>query len=316
MRTKGTSNSARSPRTRPTRRRGLVSGWVCAGALFACTAEGVAPESLESETGEETGTAGPIDDASSGGDEGMADASSTDEGGAQASWSQTVERVRYRLAWDTSGVEARDEGGFALTNALGYRIEIDEAYLTSYSISLVPCGSAVASPLFGRAPADEFERGHSGESDPSALEPPRVEDLRWPSPLDAEAIEFEAATYCQVHYLSARSTADSLGLPEDDDYLGASLRFTGRWERDGVSEAFSVRSGQADGRIYEIEGFDEAELDATSIRVHVIRDLGHLFDGVDFQSQSELQMGQALLTQLTDDTRVEIESIYEVVHRP
>ena len=172
--------------------------------------------------------------------------------------------VEYHVSWDTSDVTFTDVG-LELRNNLGYDIELRSGYLVFYSTQLVPCEDEESSELT-QAPSDSipwgrwFSRilgirtahaGHGDEDlDPSVMAQSYVENLIVPENMELGRRTIEGTRYCQIHYLVARGGTGTVGLPEDQDMVGASLYLEGTWSfGDGEGQPFRVLSSVAYGTL-------------------------------------------------------------------
>jgi len=201
--------------------------------------------------------------------------------------------VRYVYTWDLEGVTPRPEGGIEVTNDLGWVIELDEGWLVNFAISLVPCSTQ---PL--------ITRGHGGFTDPSAVAVGRVEPLTTPGPTYVADVAFASARYCEVHWLMARATQDAVGLPDTPDLVGQTLWLTGTATGpEGALVLLSDRNNWADGAAL---AFTYPEGNPDTATVTVTRELGSMFDGIDFASLTGEALGQAVLANLTDHASVDV----------
>lgn len=212
--------------------------------------------------------------------------------------------ITYRLAWDLSGVTVSD-AGWTVTTDLGTAVSVTRGYLTTYSMELVECPAEIAEWGLGEGTA---HAGHDAVQNPIALPAPVVEALTAPVERDAAVVDATGLTYCQAHWLVARTPAGTHGLPEDVDMTRTSLHIEGTWQRPGDAEptAFLVHTTLANGTLADLAGPDGAalRLDTTQAgaTVTATRALGPLFDGIDFAAMSASDVERQLLTNLIAHT--------------
>ena len=242
-------------------------------------------------------------------------------------------QVDYHVSWDTSGVTLKD-GGLELRNNLGYEIELSAGYLVFYSTQLVPCENEESTELT-RAQAKGIDWGkwwsrligvrtaHAGhgdeDMDPSVMAQSYVENLIAPESMQLGSRTIEGTRYCQIHYLVARGGSGSIGLPEDQDMVGASLYMEGTWSLAGEApQPFTILSSVADGTLANLYpepyyGVSEMEfeLDASlaGARVEIERDLHGLFEDLNFETMTDTQMERRVLQNVIEYSRIHVETI-------
>ena len=163
-----------------------------------------------------------------------------------------VDGASYELAW-LGALGETDEG---------WTVELSEVWVSDYSVALVPCPTARLSRV-GQARA-----GHGEELDDSTLIGP------WAGAFlsgELGSVDFEADWYCEVHVLSS-------GVGED------TLRLEGVARRGEVEVPLSVATGLAYGELVPLS----VSGSGTYATVRIERDLGALFDGVDFATEEDL----------------------------
>lgn len=253
----------------------------CIGALLGALALVVTP-SCALDAPKEAGAEGP----------------SADEGspGAYlwaASWS---------LTWDTTRLDPARGGGWSVKTDMGYAVRLKYGWLVDHSVSFGPCDTGGASAGVGGSSALRLfglgireARAHD-DADPSAIEAMYAEDLLHPEPAGPWPMTFEAKRYCRAHWLIARATAKLSAPPSVAPLLdGRSLYLAGTWERGGARRAFTVDTWWPAGHLRDLdEVLDPSALAAAradggayAARVTVKRDLGAMFDGIDFETASE-----------------------------
>lgn len=232
--------------------------------------------------------------------------------------------VRYRLEWASDDVTRLENGpAWEVTNDRGYRVRLTRGYLTSYSMELVECpkdaatGARLGALLWSTVESVAWA-GHSvGTPNPAAIRPMQVESLTEPTAHDVGEVLLAPQAYCQLHYLIARAGREAHGLPPDLDMVDASLHVELTYQAAGADAPtpFTLHTAVANGGL-----FDRATGAPTAMRVDtgrnatqvtVRRDLGRMFDGVDFAAMAEGQIAGQILTSLIDHVDVGIEALRE-----
>ena len=153
------------------------------------------------------------------------------------------------------------------------------------------------------------------------IEPALVEDLSSPSEVVAGEVTVTTGDlYCQLHYLVGRSSKEVFEAPEDISMLGTSMHFEGRWIPPGGGDAvpFEIRTTLAWGDLWELPNVGEVGVDTageatvvdTDVQgavVTVNRELGALFEGVDFETMNDAYRGQQVLESLFASVSVELQ---------
>ena len=220
-------------------------------------------------------------------------------------------QIRYHLTWDW-GDAVPDDLGWRVTTDRGYAVHVTEGYLVTYSVQLAPCteddlGTASRWPtLFG---AGEAWAGHGGPDDPSAWITGLVEPLASPVNTSLTPITVEPELYCRAHYLLARAETGALGLPEDIDMMGTSLYIKGTVARgDEPATTFTIWSTLPTGQLLAwSEPATPIDVTDLGVDVTITRDLGRLFDGVEFATMSTESVEKTILLGLADRLTVELE---------
>lgn len=211
--------------------------------------------------------------------------------------------------WDHTGVTITD-GRISLTNDLGYRIDLNQAYIVNLSVELVPCEkwSALAVPekrsvlydlVFGR-PAFA---GHSRFRSPSRLQHSTAEPLTGSTIWSLGTVTPPDVAYCQAHYLIGRAVAVTNNLPTSPDLRNLSLYLAGRFETPGdpVPRRFEIKTAEASGQIVKLTGpsgqpFSRKLPSGASVLVR--RRLAPLFDGINFSNYPSPETARAVLRNL------------------
>jgi hypothetical protein len=220
--------------------------------------------------------------------------------------------VTYEFVWSDAGAVSQSDGAWSVTSNLGYEVNVSLGLLTISTVQLIPCDDAMASVsepwgvrmaawLLGASAA---RAGHgSTETDPSAVLEEAIEALTPSGSVTLGPGEFDSHDYCGLHVLFGPSVTDP-STAEVDMYLRV-LHLEGTWrDGEGEAESFVVHTALPTGALVDLEGLDGSavriEAGTWGARVQVERELGGLFDDVDFATMSEDLRNKALLTALVD----------------
>lgn len=229
-------------------------------------------------------------------------------------------RVTYHLEWDWgSASPAPDGAGWRVVNDLGYRVRVRRGYIVNYSLALSE--SEPPDPDAGRASTgfrDAWSMpvalaGHSnGRPDPTAVELARVESLAAPEAFEVPTLRVPPARYAKFHYLVARANYKAVNLPEDVDMSGLSLYLQGCYQapKSETWRPFEIKSSMANGALRSLsDGVPGGELNTGTHHadIHVRRDLGRLFDGLDFQETPTRRRPWRILSNLITFTTVTLD---------
>jgi hypothetical protein len=221
-------------------------------------------------------------------------------------------QIQYLYGWSTDRIVFNeDASGWQVETDLGYAVSVNRGYLVSYQMQIVPCADATGTEetigWIERVFSVQVARAaHSEEFNPAAIYTSYVESLSDPRELDAGIREGSDESFCQSHYLIARAENETVSLPEDLTMVDRSLYIEGTWRAPGSAEdiPFIVDTSSAWGALNNLFGPDEYNMEGREIEVNptdgsvlvlVKRDLGALFDGIDFMALSEAQLVTHLL---------------------
>lgn len=220
--------------------------------------------------------------------------------------------VHYELDWDWGDATATADGWTVLTDR-GYQVVVTEGFLMTDSVQLVVCSDtdlgSVAS-LLRFVGAVRAWAGHGRQQDPSAWRVGYAESLSRPSRVALGGVKVGSGVYCRAHFLVAGAETDTVGLPAAPDLVGTSVYVVGEATgADGEALPFTIWSTLPVGSLV---GWSDpvAPIDTASgdVRVTIIRDLGHLFDGIDFATMGPESIEKSLLLGLANRVRVSVES--------
>ena len=205
----------------------------------------------------------------------------------------TLTSVEWVMAWDGSATETRETGGWSTTSDLGYEIEVDEGWVLTYLLSLVPCETEADTGalawlgwIFG-APA---LADHAPFSDPSLVELSAVEGFDSPSTLSLGPFDFPEQTYCSIYWLVARGEPETAAA-------GTSLRVSGMWQRGSETGVLEI---DTDFALALIEDIPPISMDQSDLQVTLARPLATLFDGIDFADANSYQQSWQMLSNLVE----------------
>jgi hypothetical protein len=217
--------------------------------------------------------------------------------------------VRYHLAWAWGDAEPTEDG-WTVVNDRGYEVRVTDGYLVTYSVQLAPCTEGDLDTGLGRLfGIGRAHAGHGGEEDPSAWITGLAEPLASPEVRSLEPVIVDSGTYCRVHYLVARAETGTLDLPEEMDLMGTSLYIEGTVASAGDEpEPFTIWSTLPTGQLMTwSDPVTPIDLDADGLDVTITRDLGHLFDGVEFATMSAESVEKTILLGLAERVSVRVE---------
>lgn len=215
-----------------------------------------------------------------------------------------VDAVAWTLAWDPTGA-ARSEAGWCVTTDLGHDVCVDDGVVVTAMASLVACEDVVARREAARArfsPIPTAWASHAGDMDPSAWTGGRVEDLVGLGEVAVADLPVTGDRYCRAHWAVDAAWEGTEGL-DDDALIGTSLRVGGTVRgADGRWRRFAITSDLAWGELQDVAALEVAD---GVVEVRVVRSVGGLLDGVDFDQPldgADLQV----LRNLAAETRFEV----------
>jgi len=204
------------------------------------------------------------------------------------------------MAWEESQIETLANGGWSTTSDLGYRVEVEEGWVLTYLLSLVPCETAAdtgALAWLGWVLGSPALADHAPFSDPSLVELSAVEAFDAPRTLGLGPFGFPEQTYCSVYWLVARGEPDTTAA-------GTSLRISGTWQRGAETGLVDI---DTDFALALIEDIPPINLDQSELQVTLTRPLATLFDGIDFAQANSYQQSWKTLSNLVEGTDISTE---------
>lgn len=201
------------------------------------------------------------------------------DSGAAFATGHSLTGVEWTLAVDSSGLSPLDDGGpgWRLERADGAALEVTEAWLVVYVVTLETCAEAAAR---ARTPPPHGLPDHASATTASHAIP-----LHTDAPVDAGAYAFDADTFCQVGVALFRGDTVTENQPDDVDLNGTTLHLEGRmrpaagaeWEPLALSSSLA---GEADLPLPDTSPGDPAAV-AVSFRPAALLDDLDLHDDPD-----------------------------------
>lgn len=229
--------------------------------------------------------------------------------------------ITYELDWDWGDAVLTSDGWF-VTNDRGYQIHVQRGYLVNRSLELIECagsdatGESITDRLRQTLLAQPAYASHgTGAHDTSRITTPWVESLTEPVAQTVETVLVTASNYCQLHYLVAPGVETARHLPHEVEMIGVTLWLKGDYLAPGTSTSmpFTIQTNLAWGEAAELmtpssESLDTLQRDNVALQLTVRRDLEALFDGVDFETMSDIEQAKTVLRSLTQNTDVIIQA--------
>ena len=229
--------------------------------------------------------------------------------GGAVGWKTAVSKpqptsLTYQLTWQEDGITLNEQG-WTMINDLGYTVNLEQGYIASLSLELIPCESASEEAGWWSVPIAYAGHGES-EADPSLWLGPYVEVLTAVESVTFGKIWLDEVDYCGAHYLVAQAGETAVNLPKTVGMARYSVYLEGNYVAQGSDEAipFLIASPLAWGAQSE---FDEAMIIGGDVTVVVERPLSSLFNGVDFEMMAEQTQAMAVLRSLMNETAVYVE---------
>lgn len=227
--------------------------------------------------------------------------------------------VAYVAAWQWGQAIPLPNGSWQTVNDLGYTVTVEEGYVVFASADLIECEHDHATNWWQMLFGGSAHAGHGGGVNPTAVVPVLVESLSAPQTTALGMVSGSEPAYCQGHYVVAQATAE-IDQPVGVDLTGSSLYVRGTYQPAGskTAQPFEMQTALAWGEIDDLrlpvqDGTGEwptvhAETGSQSIEITVLRNLGTLFNGVDFAHTDETTQAKAILRALTGQTRFLVSS--------
>ena len=236
----------------------------------------------------------------------------------------TPYRLTYQFDWAWGKAQPDATGtGWQVSNNLGYQIHVQQGYLVLASAELIACAhdhshaataTSLVQQLFG---APVAYAGHtSTHHDASWLTAAQVEALSNPAGLTVPSALGNEPAYCQIHYLVADVTQSAPRLFGRVNMLGKSLYITGDYQAPGSNQRipFVIQSKLAWGALLDltlsanatVQTLDSTIRRTSGPRVVIRRNLGTMFDQIDFAKMSATTQGRTVLRNPTKSATAQL----------
>lgn len=235
--------------------------------------------------------------------------------------------VHYRFDWEWGSAQPDEMGnGWSVTNNLGYRIHLKQGYLATVSTEMIACPHTHPTPQSSLLPgiataffaAKTAYAGHSGNKhDASQIPSSYVESIAAPKALLLTSHFGDEPDYCYTHYLIASAKSWMQNLPSDRNMIDTSLFLAGELQSPGSQEwtPFTVQSKLAWGGLLRPITQSAAEVaivalepifPSVNVQVMIRRNLGTLFDNVDFATMNDETRARTILSMIVKSATVEV----------
>lgn len=233
-------------------------------------------------------------------------ATETDSEEAHGEHTHSTTELVYLLDWNTEGVILED-GLLMFTNDLGYNIELHNGYLVTYSAELVTCEETSALDWLNDTFLPQTAHAGHGGDDPDQSKSTNiiVESLTVPESTVLDQLFLNETSYCNLHYLVGPG-ADYAMTPSVDELESQSLFLSGVYyaPNSEIAIPFEIETDLAWGQLNAIE---ELTLHDGHVQVTITRNLGSIFDRLDFAEFDAAEGGVTILQNLMDGLTVVIE---------
>jgi hypothetical protein len=216
--------------------------------------------------------------------------------------------IAVTMGWNTTGITPAANGvGWQTENNLGYTVTLQRGYLVTQRAGLLFCDHPHG-PFSWLAMRPPVVRAHE-EDLAGVVSRLWVEPLHEPVPRSYGQRTVNDPAYCQasVQVAPATSTADQ--LPDDLDLVGMSLYLEGTYQIGNSDEApFVITNNGSHGlstglhRAADRNTLYEARIGQEVVQVTIERNLGAMFNGIDFANQPADQAGRTALRNVVGGT--------------
>lgn len=221
----------------------------------------------------------------------------TQETGAIEDDGLLLSSAEYQLDWVEEHTASET---LILENDLGFQIEIQKGYVSSYSVRIYPCSTTSAHVFL---PIGVAWAGHSDVLVPGNWLQPWVENF-----LNLESIQqeksFEEHRACSLVYTIARADGSSGNLPTAVDLRNLSIYLEGMWAKDGQEGTFSWSSSLPAERVFSLDDCVDEGTTGTGMRVQLTRNISTAFDEIDFTTVDEQVGALQIMTNLVQDSQL------------
>ncbi len=197
--------------------------------------------------------------------------------------------VTYKLDWAAANYE-----GEPIVNDLGYAITLDEGIVTTYSAELLVCDDLNVTDWL--MPQTAYA-GHGDEISAARTTKPKTESLLSATAVLLQTRTVAADSYCDIQVvIGPDATANEPTLQISGSYLAP---------QQDTAVSFSYHTNLAWGDIYPLPTTIGKQETAVSITIQ--RDSSHLFNGIDFATDSEADIEKTLLRNLVNSIEIAVE---------
>ena len=222
-----------------------------------------------------------------------------------------LSEVSYGLSWSWGTAHAERGSGWSTDTDRGTHVVVERGGLVDRTMALVPCARVHDSEekgmlgmldLFGLLHA---ARACDDEDDASTVDRAVIEPLDGPSEQVLGRASFAPETYCKVFYRVGRATGGSHGPKNPGDMLGHTLTLSGTWSvADSAPTPFHLEADMAWGAMAPLPALHGAG----SANLVLERQLGAIFDGVDFAHDTDAQAARQVLRNITGSGTLKVAS--------
>lgn len=216
-------------------------------------------------------------------------------------------QITYTLDWDW-GKASPGGAGWRVTNNLGYHIRVEQGYLVTRSVELIACelDHSLSQIIFDALPQPAYAGHGVTGHDLSRISVPQVESLTAPTAVTVVSTFGSEPAYCQAHYLLAPAIETASNLPGQTDMLDVTLFIRGTYTAPTghPPTPFTITTQLAWGALVDLPQAVPTPRQAMQITIR--RNLGSMFDNLDFSRMSEAEQAQTILRSLVASTQIEV----------
>jgi len=196
-------------------------------------------------------------------------------------------------------------------NDLGYKIQVNKAYLSTYSVEALACDFQTSCTDKTEAPFFKLGiyQGHSScEQNPFKLKDTWAEDLSHLSSNPIGQIYLDNQKFCSIYLLFARLELGGKSQSKEIEMTGKSLYLEGFYQDEGgMKKSFKIESSFSYGTWLEFNQFPEITKGSNNLSLKIFRNFNNLFKKVDFKNMNSWQIERTLFQNITESTSIKIE---------
>ena len=208
----------------------------------------------------------------------------------------TQHQLVYHFTWhETAVVRSQQDQSWTMTNHFGYRVTVERGFVSSASLTLVPCARETAVSPFT---VQRVYAGHGlSEADPSRWAGPLIESLTDGTQIELPMVSTSHDNYCQLHYLVAQ--AEATAVP---DMSNQTLFLTGTYTtaESATLTPFTITTRLAWGGMIDIPALPQGN----PVEITIERQMASLLAEVDFEQMSADDQAMTVLRSLVENTAV------------